>query len=69
MKATEETKPEKLLNVDEIAEILGVDKEYIYKRTMHGQKGIPHIKVGKYLRFEREVVLNFFKDQTGDAVI
>ena len=40
----------KLLNVQEVAELLGVRKSTIYQWT--SQEYIPHIKVGKMVRFK-----------------
>ncbi len=50
-----------LLTVSEIAHFLNVSKSWIYQQTMHGS--IPCLKVGKYLRFNPEEVLAFFKAQ------
>lgn len=51
-----------LLTVDEIAMVLKVPKSWVYQRTRRGQDAIPHIKVGGYLRFEKDKVLEFFKN-------
>lgn len=40
---------EKLLTVDEVAALLKVPKSWVYERTRRGT--IPHLKLGKYLRF------------------
>jgi len=41
------------LTVDEIANVLRVPKSWVYERTrMRGDARIPHIKLGKYLRFQ-----------------
>jgi excisionase family DNA binding protein len=40
----------RLLNIQEIAEYLGVRESTIYKWTHEGY--IPHIKIGKFLRFK-----------------
>ncbi len=50
-----------LLNVDELAERLNVQKGWIYERTSRGD--IPFIKVGKYVRFEWSAVLDWLKDE------
>lgn len=52
-----------LVTVAELAVILGVPKSWIYERTRQGQEAIPHIKLGQYVRFDAEEVLNFFKSQ------
>ncbi|NLD38798.1 MAG: helix-turn-helix domain-containing protein [Desulfatiglans sp.] len=52
------------LTIDEIAETLKVPKSWIYSRTREtGPDTIPRIKVGKYLRFEPDKVLQWIKDQ------
>ena len=52
-----------LVNADEIARILNVPKTWIYERTWQGQKAIPFIRLGAYVRFQPEVVINFFKSK------
>lgn len=44
----------KLLTIEELAELLGVPKSWIYRRTC--QKEIPFIKLGNYVRFDLEQV-------------
>ena len=51
----------KLLDVDEIAELLGVPKSWIYDRTRRGK--IPHRKLGKYLRFDPEAIQKWLEEQ------
>ncbi len=46
-----------LLTVDELAALLKVPRSWIYQRTRaRGRDRLPHIKLGKYLRFEEQVV-------------
>jgi excisionase family DNA binding protein len=52
-----------LVNADEIARILNVPKSWVYERTRQGQKAIPFIRLGAYVRFETEAVINFFKSK------
>jgi hypothetical protein len=52
----------RLVDVAEMSRILNVPPSWIYQRTHLGQKAIPHIKVGKYLRFEPHEVIKFFKN-------
>jgi excisionase family DNA binding protein len=53
-----------LLSVDEISEVLKVPKSWIYSRTREiGPGAIPRIKVGKYLRFELDKVIDWLKEQ------
>lgn len=55
---------ERLLEVEELSQILKVPKSWIYSQTRQiGPGTIPLIKVGKYLRFEFEAVLQWLKEQ------
>jgi hypothetical protein len=46
-----------LMDVEEIARVLHVPVSWVYERTRRrGNERIPHIKLGKYLRFEMAVV-------------
>jgi len=43
---------EALLTVHEVAEFLRVPASWVYERTRrHGRDRLPHVKIGKYLRF------------------
>ena len=53
----------KLVTPKELALILKVPISWIYQRTRLGVQAIPHIKMGKYIRFDPGVVLDFFKNQ------
>ena len=49
---------EALLTPREVAEMLRVPISWVYERTrLHGNGRLPHIKIGKYLRFRKEDVL------------
>lgn len=49
-----------LLTVHEVAEFLKVPPSWVYERTRRrGAERLPHIKLGKYLRFRREDVLGW----------
>ncbi len=52
---------DRLLTVEEVAEMLRVPKSWVYERTRRCVLGeqLPHVKLGKYLRFEKEAVLEF----------
>ncbi len=52
-----------LMTIDELADFLKVEKGWIYDRTRNKQDGIPHMKVGKYVRFNLNEVLDWLKDQ------
>ena len=51
---------ENLLSPEQMADVLGVKMSWVYRHTMRkGPGSIPRIKVGKYLRFEKEAVLKW----------
>jgi excisionase family DNA binding protein len=46
-----------LMDVSEIARVLHVPVSWVYERTRRrGKERMPHIKLGKYLRFELTAV-------------
>ena len=49
----------RLVNVEEMARILGVPVSWLYQRTR--LKTIPCVRVGKYVRFKPEEVLASFQ--------
>ncbi len=51
-----------LINVQQLSEALNVPLSWIYQRTSQGQKGIPHVKMGKYVRFDLEEVMTFLRE-------
>jgi excisionase family DNA binding protein len=49
-----------LLTVQDVAGFLRVPPSWVYERTRRrGRDRLPHVKVGKYLRFRREDVLGW----------
>jgi excisionase family DNA binding protein len=53
-----------LLTVDELAAELKVPKSWIYSRTrLRGDEQIPHLKCGKYCRFDFQRVLDWLNEQ------
>ena len=45
------------LNIEQVADILGVPKSFIYRRTARGHSDpIPHYRIGGHLRFKLEDV-------------
>lgn len=54
-------KNENLITVEEMAGKLNVPASWIYQRTRLGQKAIPHVRVGKYVRFNPDEVVAFFR--------
>jgi excisionase family DNA binding protein len=53
----------KYVTAKEIADFLNVPVGWVYQRTSIGNEAIPHIKVGKYVRFDIQSVEDFFKKQ------
>lgn len=55
---------EALLTVPEVAELLRVPVSWVYERTRwRGGERLPHIKVGKYLRFRRAEILGWLNER------
>jgi len=51
---------EKLLTIEDVSAILKVPKSWIYEHTRkRGSERLPHIKLGKYLRFEEQSVISY----------
>ena len=59
-------KVEELITVQELAKRLKVPVSWVYQRTRLGQEAIPHVKIGKYVRFNWEEVVDFLEDDTDD---
>lgn len=59
---------DELLTVDDVAALLKVNKGWVYEHTRSRGKPhadrLPHIKLGKYVRFEPHVVRAFLDRQT-----
>jgi excisionase family DNA binding protein len=52
----------KLIGVKELAEILGVPMSWVYARTRETGKGtIPRVRVGKYVKFKIDEVMDWLK--------
>ena len=50
------------LTIDEMAKKLKVHKSWLYSRTREkGPDAIPRLKVGKYLRFVEEEVMDWLR--------
>jgi excisionase family DNA binding protein len=61
---SEELKEEKLLNIHEMAAVLQVPRSWIYDKTRQkGENPIPVLRVGKYLRFKPEAVIEWLKNK------
>jgi len=58
-----------LATVIQIAEFLHVPISWVYERTRRrGLERIPHFKLGKYLRFSRNEVLDWVQRQRGNSL-
>ena len=56
--------PGALLTAQEVAEILNVPVSWVYEHTRkRGVARLPHLKLGKYLRFEEQAVREFLDRQ------
>ena len=53
-----------LVDVKEMATILGVKVSWLYQRTRLGTGVIPFVRFGKYLRFEPEKVIEYYRSQS-----
>lgn len=55
---------EELLTVDDVAALLKVRRSWIYERTRRrGSDRLPHVKLGKYVRFELGAVREYLAQQ------
>ena len=58
---------DKLLTVDDVAALLKVNRGWVYEHTRSRRKPhsdrLPHIKLGKYVRFDPHVVRAFLDRQ------
>jgi predicted DNA-binding transcriptional regulator AlpA len=54
----------KLLTAEQVGEMYQVPKSWVYGRTRkRGAERLPHLKVGKYVRFEEGAVREFLERQ------
>lgn len=60
-----ENSARKLIDVQEMARILNVPVSWLYERTRVGT--IPCVRIGKYVRFDPQEVLTFFRGQAKSA--
>jgi len=59
-----ETERKQLMTVSEIADFLKVPKSWVYERTrLFGNQRLPHIRLGKYLRFSVSEVMAWVEKQ------
>ena len=52
---------ERLLTAAEVAELLSVPESWVRQETRAGR--IPHLRLGRYIRYEREAVIEWLKHQ------
>jgi len=51
-----------LLTVEEVAKLLRVPTSWVYRKSRaRTQERLPHVKLGKYLRFYKVDVLNYIE--------
>jgi excisionase family DNA binding protein len=56
-----------LLTVQEVAQLCKVPVSWVYERTrLRGFERIPHVKLGKYLRFDPAEVRGWLKRMKGN---
>jgi len=53
--------PEEFITVGDLAKRLKVPASWVYQRTRLGQEAIPHVKMGKYVRFNWNEVVAFLR--------
>ncbi len=62
--------PDLLLTVSEVARLLKVPKSWVYDHMRPSSRPLlPHVKLGKYLRFRRQDIENFLACQCEGAVV
>ena len=53
-----------LLTVEEVAALLRVPKSWVYERCLQtAAHPLPHIKLGKYVRFRKQDILEYLEGQ------
>jgi len=63
----EESPDDALLTVGEVAATLKVPRSWVYERTRRrGRQCLPHIRLGKYLRFEIATLRHWLAQQRSD---
>jgi len=53
--------PKKLLTADDIAEMLGMSKDWIYEQVRANR--IPHVRLGRYVRFRQEAIEEWLRSR------
>lgn len=57
----DDQKEPEYLTLEEMAKVLRVAKIWVYQRTRKGQSAIPHLRLGRHIRFDKKKVLDFFE--------
>jgi len=57
------SQPNKLLTVEQLADALNIPVSWIYQRTRLRPQEIPFVRIGRYIRFDLEQVITFFKNK------
>jgi excisionase family DNA binding protein len=59
----------KYLTVNELAVLLKINKNWIYSRTRErGPDSIPHLRLGKFIRFDEKSILEWLKKKQQERV-
>ncbi len=54
----------RLLTVEQVAEMFQLPRSWVYQRTRkRGIERLPHLRLGKYVRFEEKVVRQFLEQR------
>lgn len=61
LKMHSQTDDEEILDVEGVCQLIGVTKYWVYKKV---NEGLPYIKMGKYLRFNKKEVLNWIRQRS-----
>ncbi len=56
---------DRLLTAADVAELLGVPVSWVREHTRSGR--IPHVQLGRYVRYRQETVVNWIGQQEVDA--
>jgi excisionase family DNA binding protein len=57
----EGTEVSRLLTAEEVADMLGVPKTWVYEQARRGR--IPTVELGRYRRFRREAIEEWIRDR------
>lgn len=57
--------PDRLLEAKEVAELLSVPESWVRDATRSGW--LPHIRLGRYVRYQQGAVLDWIQDQRSET--